>query len=100
MMTKRKTSREYQNKVVSDDDDDDDQELNEADFIQELKQRRELDAENINPNANQIAVSNVTTKQEEEEDDKDKGFSRICVKRCYLQQIGVIALTLISNMMS
>ena len=27
MMTKRKTSREYQNKVVSDDDDDD-QELN------------------------------------------------------------------------
>ena len=45
-----------------------------------MKQRRELDAENINANANQIAVSNVTTKQEEEEDDKDKEFGEYALR--------------------
>ncbi len=53
-------------------DDNEEQELNETDFIQELKRRRELDAENAN--ANQITVSNVMTKQDEEEDDEDKEF--------------------------
>eukprot|EP00553_Chaetoceros_curvisetus_P003624 CAMPEP_0204632720 /NCGR_PEP_ID=MMETSP0717-20131115/25483_1 /ASSEMBLY_ACC=CAM_ASM_000666 /TAXON_ID=230516 /ORGANISM="Chaetoceros curvisetus" /LENGTH=252 /DNA_ID=CAMNT_0051650631 /DNA_START=119 /DNA_END=877 /DNA_ORIENTATION=- len=48
---------------------DDEQELNEADFVQELKRRRELDTENASANSNKIVASNVMTKQDEEEDE-------------------------------